>query len=416
MDIPAFTLATRVVLVMHTRERAKPTATGPLALLSLPNSTTLIHGERDDRLDLNQLFTPERRVLLLYPAEGARSLADVAAERGARPITLIVPDGNWRQAARAARRIPGVERAECVVLPAGEPTEWGVREETKDGGLSTFEAIARAIGILEGEAIEAAMMTVFRKMVAHTWEMRGGTPGKTPAPMAEGQRPPLAILFDDAHLVAIDKPAGALVHRGWGDDAVPILQMLREQIGQRLYPVHRLDRATSGVLLFAKSSAVARDVQAQFSSRAVEKSYVALCRGHDAGLVRVDHPLAKEKGAERKPSVTTFRMLGHSGRYGLFEARPETGRLHQIRRHLKHASHPIIGDVRYGKGEHNRIFRERYNFGRLALHCSRLALLHPRTGAQVQIRAALPADFMAVLALLGIPYPPTTENPPSPPQ
>lgn len=410
--MPRLDLRTRVVLVMHQNEVVKPSATGPLALCCLPNSERLIHGVLGHPLDLNPLFETGARVLVLYPGEGARVLDEVVAEGDPRPIALIVPDGNWRQAQRAARRVPGVERAEPVVLAPGAPTEWGIRLETKDGGLATFEAIARALGVIEGPEVEAAMMHVFRLMVKESWEMRGATPilpepadgatvaGGDVAAQADGE--PLSILYEDDALVVINKPAGTLVHRGWGDDDEPLLQRLRDQLGQRLHPIHRLDRATSGALLFGKSSAVARHLSDQFAARTVIKRYIALCRGHDPALQVVDHPLAPEKGEERRPAVTHFRLLGHHGRYGLYEATPLTGRVHQIRRHLKHASHPIIGDVRYGKGEHNRIFRDHYAFGRLALHCFRLELVHPKTGAPLVIDAPLSVEFAALLRRLEI--------------
>jgi tRNA pseudouridine65 synthase len=193
-----------------------------------------------------------------------------------------------------------------------------------------------------------------------------------------------------------------LVHRGWARDGVPALQALRDQLGQPVYPVHRLDRATSGVLLFALSPEIARAVQEILQAQGVTKRYLALCRGHDPQLSRVDHALAKEKGAPARPASTELRLLGHFERYGLYEARPLTGRLHQIRRHLKHVSHPIIGDVRYGKGEHNRLFRERFGFHRLALHAWQLRLRHPRTGQPLHLHAPLPADFARLLVQLGL--------------
>ena len=396
---------------MHSSELTKPSATGPLALQSLVNGELFVHGKRGVQVDLNPLFDVGRRVLLLYPSDDALPLAEVVAQGDPRPVTLVVPDGNWGQARRAARRVPGTGRAEKVVLPAGLPTEWGIRLETKEGGLATFEAIARALGILEGQAVEAKLMALFRRVVHETWQMRGAPP-ILPARDAEGAahpgsstaavRTPLEILFEDDSLVAINKPAGTLVHRGWGNDDLPLLQQLRDQLGQRLHPAHRLDRATSGVLLFAKSSSAARDLQAQFAGRTVVKKYLALCRGHDAALQRVDHPLAPEKGQERKPAVTEFRLVGSHGRYGLYEATPLTGRVHQIRRHLKHAAHPIIGDVRYGKGEHNRIFRDHYGFHRLALHCYRLELRHPVTGELLILAAPPSEEFAALLGRLGI--------------
>lgn len=390
---------------MHCREVPKTTATGPLALACLPNSRLFVHGARDARVDLNPLFEEGRRVLLLYPSEDARPLDVLERDDDARPVTLIVPDGNWRQAARAAKRIPGVERAERVTLPSGAPTEWGLRLETKEGGLATFEAIARAFGYLEGASVERELMRVFRHVVQETWDARG-------KPLSEEARaverrasgtPIFDVLYEDADLVAIGKPSGAIVHRGWASDGVPLLQAVRDRVGVYVHPVHRLDRATSGVLLFAKNAEIARRLGERFSSREVEKTYLALTRGSDPNLVRVDHPLEVGEARERKPALTDFRLLGVSGRYGLYEARPLTGRLHQIRRHLKHASHPIIGDVRYGKGEHNRLFRETYDFHRLALHALRLRFRHPRTNEELILEAPLPDDFSTLLERLALP-------------
>ncbi len=213
------------------------------------------------------------------------------------------------------------------------------------------------------------------------------------------------ILYRDDELVAVDKPSGMPVHRGWARDAVPALQALRDQLGRHVYPVHRLDRATSGVLLFALSGDIAREVQVQLEAREVEKRYVALCRGCDPALVCVDHPLAREDGGEARPAVTELALLGRFERYGLYEARPLTGRRHQIRRHLKHASHPIIGDTKYGKGEHNRIFRERFGFHRLALHASEMRLRHPRSGQPLHLHAPLAPDFARLLGELGLSAP-----------
>ena len=110
----------------------------------------------------------------------------------------------------------------------------------------------------------------------------------------------------------------------------------------------------------------------------------------------------RTKGGNKRPAVTDFRLLGQFERYGLYEARPHSGRTHQVRRHLKHVSHPIIGDVRYGKGLHNRYFRERFAFHRLALHCQTVAFEHPRGGRDTVIEAPLTRDFAELLAQLGI--------------
>jgi tRNA pseudouridine65 synthase len=403
-EIPRLELTTRVVLIMHHREISRTTATGPLALRALANGELHVHGTRDAPLDLTSLHRQGRRVMLLFPSDDARPLTPELLVEDRRPVTLVVPDGNWRQASRAAKRIPGLAQAERVALVEGPPSRYRLRREPKEGGLATFEAIARALGILESGDVQVRLEDVFLRMVERTLDTRGRPPaaGAAPPPAPEV---PLEIIHHDADLVAVNKPSGMLVHRGWARDGRPALQILRDQLGRHVYPVHRLDRATSGVLLFALSSDAARLVQAQFDAHEVEKRYLALCRGHDAALVQVDHPLAKTKGGARRPAVTDFKLLGQFERYGLFEARPRTGRLHQIRRHLKHASHPVIGDARYGKGEHNRLFRERFAFHRLALHASDLGLRQPRTGEALRLHAPLPPDLAQLFDALGLSRP-----------
>jgi tRNA pseudouridine65 synthase len=210
-----------------------------------------------------------------------------------------------------------------------------------------------------------------------------------------------AVLYRSAALVAVDKPAGLAVHRGQSRDPVHALELVRDTVGAYVYPVHRLDRATSGVLLFALSADAARSVGAALKSGTIDKRYLALVRGAPPDHARVEHALSQEEsGKPPQPACTEVRALARHGRYALVEARPETGRTHQIRRHLKHLSCPIIGDVRYGKGDHNRWFRTEYGFHRLALHASSLALDDPATGARVTIEAPLPRAFARMLEAL----------------
>lgn len=218
---------------------------------------------------------------------------------------------------------------------------------------------------------------------------------------------PLPVLFHDDRLLAVDKPSGLLVHRGWGDDRVTALQLARRIAGRRVFPVHRLDRGTSGVLAFALDGEAARRLGEAFAGGEVAKVYVALVRGRAPESVLVDHPIPRSEGGPRVPAVTAVRRLAvvelePRRVYSLVEARPATGRLHQVRRHLKHLSLPVIGDVEYGKGEHNRFFRERFGLHRLALHAASLDLPHPATGERLRLAAPLPADLAATLAALGI--------------
>jgi len=213
-------------------------------------------------------------------------------------------------------------------------------------------------------------------------------------------RAPLTVLYRSAAIVAVDKPAGLAVHRGQSRDAVHALQLVRDQVGQYVYPVHRLDRGTSGVLVFALSQDAARAVAEAFEDGAVTKRYVALVRGAPPEEVFVDHALRPEDGGAPKPAATAFRTLARYGRYALVEATPKTGRTHQIRRHLKHLSCPIIGDVRYGKGIHNRFFRERYALSRLALHAASLSLVDPACRCKVTLFAPLPDELASALVAL----------------
>lgn len=210
------------------------------------------------------------------------------------------------------------------------------------------------------------------------------------------------LLFRDSLLVGVNKPSGLAVHRGAARDRVFALQLVRDAVGRRVYPVHRLDRATSGALLFALDPATARRMQEKFEAGEVEKRYLALVRGipPEAGLI--DHPVPKDEDGPRVPAVTEFRRLAVFERYALMEARPRTGRFHQIRRHFKHLSHPLIGDVRYGKGEHNRLFRERFGLHRLALHAVELAFDHPETGKRLRIVAPVPEDLAGPLRAMGM--------------
>nr|HEX4313992.1 pseudouridine synthase [Kofleriaceae bacterium] len=201
------------------------------------------------------------------------------------------------------------------------------------------------------------------------------------------------ILWRDARCVVVDKPAGVATHRGWADDDdEPLLQRVRDTVGCHVYPVHRLDRGASGAILFALDSASARAFSEAWPT--ADKRYLAITRGHPPEHLVIDHAVPRAPGEARVAAVTEVRRLAVAGRYALVEARPRTGRLHQIRRHLKHVSCPLIGDVRYGKGEHNRLFRERHALHRLALHCASLTVAHP-DGGQLAVACALAPDLAA---------------------
>jgi tRNA pseudouridine65 synthase len=213
--------------------------------------------------------------------------------------------------------------------------------------------------------------------------------------------PTLTLLHRDDALIAVAKPAGMAVHRGWSQERHVVLTVLRDQIGRHVYPVHRLDRGTSGALVLALTPATARALQERFEAGAVRKRYLALVRGIPPAEGVVDSPVPRSPGGPRVPAVTGFRRLGTFERYALLEVVPRTGRLHQIRRHLKHIGHPLIGDVRYGKGEHNRLFRERFGLHRLALHALELELDHP-AGGELRLFAPVPEDLAGPLRAMGL--------------
>ena len=232
----------------------------------------------------------------------------------------------------------------------------------------------------------------------------------------------LTLLYRDEHLVAIDKPAGLLVHPSWIDrhERRCAMMMLRDQLGRYVYPVHRLDKPTSGVLLFALTPEIARRLTEAFTEKRVEKRYLAVVRGFADESGIIDHPLKEQpdRMTDRKarqdkppqPAVTAYRLLGTlelpvrvdrypSSRYSLIEARPLTGRKHQLRRHFKHLSHPIIGDTRYGKSNHNRLFAERFDCRRLLLTAKTVSLRHPVSGAPLTFEAGLDEAFGRVCRL-----------------
>jgi tRNA pseudouridine65 synthase len=242
-------------------------------------------------------------------------------------------------------------------------------------------------------------------------------------------RPELPLLFRDERLVVVHKPSGLLVHRTSLDagERSAALQILRRQLRRRVYPVHRLDKGASGALVFALDEEAAAALAALVRTHAVERTYLAVVRGHMAEAGVIDRPLARhldpvelrERAARREtkevvlqPAVTAYRRLATAelphrvdryptSRYSLVELRPRTGRRHQLRRHLATASHPIVGDSTHGVGRHNRLFERLFGSRRLLLACVRLGLPHPVTGEPLVVDAPLADDFARVVEALG---------------
>ena len=225
---------------------------------------------------------------------------------------------------------------------------------------------------------------------------------------------PLPVLFRDASLAVVSKPAGLMVHdsalaRGETDFAA---DRLRAQFDAPVFLVHRLDRATSGCLLLAFDRDTASALGRALMAGGVVKQYLAVCRGWPEPRFAIDHALDGGPGKPvKKPAVTRFERVATceldmpsagfaTSRYALLRAWPETGRFRQIRRHLKHASHHLVGDTSHGDGRHNRAFRM-LGIHRMLLHAERLAFDHPCTGARLDIEAPVDAGFAKALALFG---------------
>jgi len=223
----------------------------------------------------------------------------------------------------------------------------------------------------------------------------------------------LDIVYQDDHLIAINKPHGLLVHRSSiaGDAKEFALQMLRDQIGRHVSPVHRLDRKTGGVLLFAFEKDVEISMHQQFMNGEVQKKYLAVLRGYAPDREDIDYPLAKENGT-LQDAFTSFVTLKRAeldvafgkhptSRYSLIEATPTTGRMHQLRRHFAHIFYPIIGDRKHGCNKQNKFFKEQWEMTTMLLHASELLFKHPVTGEAVHLRAPVQEEFERVNQLMG---------------
>lgn len=233
----------------------------------------------------------------------------------------------------------------------------------------------------------------------------------------------IPILYLDDHIVVVAKPAGLLVHRSTLDrhETRFLVQSLRDQLGRPVTPVHRLDRPTSGALVLAFDGESCARLSDAFERGLVRKQYLAIVRGEIPSDGFIDHALARLRddpgdrpGAPevRDIAQTHYRRLASAElacridrypttRYSLVALQPLTGRRHQLRRHMKHLSHPIIGDTTYGKSSHNRFFAERFGNQRLLLTATCLRFPHPADSRPVTVEAPLPDDFRKVVDALG---------------
>lgn len=226
----------------------------------------------------------------------------------------------------------------------------------------------------------------------------------------------LEILYQDDQLVAINKPHGLLVHRTSiaEEQNEFALQILRDQIEQRVYPIHRLDRKTSGVLLFGLNPEIVKSIQQQIENQSVTKKYLAIVRGWFPDKIEVDYALTNDRGKTQE-AITHFQLLEktelnipfgkhQTSRYSLIEAFPKTGRQHQIRKHLNHLRHPIIGDRPHGCNKQNRLFKEKWEMNTMLLHAQEFTFLHPVSNQKIKIVADLSFEFCRMLDTLQFSY------------
>ncbi|MEM7230256.1 MAG: pseudouridine synthase [Planctomycetota bacterium] len=210
--------------------------------------------------------------------------------------------------------------------------------------------------------------------------------------------PPIDIRYQDDHLVVVAKPGGMLVHRDAHSRTFEplLLNVVRDQIGTYLYPVHRLDRNTSGLVAFALSSEMAKALQERLQDDDAIKEYDVLVRGTTPETFASDRPLRDANG-EPRPCLTEFRTVRHFDRSSLVVARLRTGRYHQIRRHLNHLGHHVLGDTTHGKGRDNQYYRDHFSLPRMFLHAYRLEFRHPRSDEPLRLHDPLHDDLKAVL-------------------
>ncbi len=232
----------------------------------------------------------------------------------------------------------------------------------------------------------------------------------------------LEILYQDDYIIAINKPSGLLVHKSPIDkhETQFALQLVRDQIGQYVYPIHRLDKPTSGVLLFALNAEITQSMSELFRSHEVQKEYIAVVRGYTKEEELIDYPLKqmldtkeqKKEGItkEAQEAQTQYERLATVelpypvsrypvARYSLVKLLPRSGRKHQLRRHMKHVFHPIVGDTKHGRGEHNKLFRDKFACHRLLLHSNRVSFVHPVSNEKIMIEAGADGMFKKIFEI-----------------
>jgi 23S rRNA pseudouridine955/2504/2580 synthase len=312
---------------------------------------------------------------------------------------------------------------------AGQRLDKYVRRALKDVPLSHVYKLFRTRKIKVGDGRGRPEQLLAEGDRVRIWSVVPGEEGAAPAAGRGGARrargPKLAILYEDDDLFAVDKPAGLAAHPGTGITGATLVELVRDHVAGahdlpatefKPSPAHRLDRETSGIILVAKNRKAMAALAALFEAKdEVRKQYLALAKGKmpkESGLI--DLPLSEHeqtarskdaRGVNMQPARTRWKVAASMKEASLLQVVIETGRTHQIRRHLQAAGHPVAGDTRYGDFNFNRVAKARWNLRRMFLHAWKLSLPHPITGAPLHLQAPLPRELLEVLKAMNLPAP-----------
>ena len=311
---------------------------------------------------------------------------------------------------------------------AGQRLDKLLRKALKDVPLShVFKMLrTRKVRVNGGRGRPEQLVAAGDKVVIRGDEeqLRGGGEPRPPRP--ERVKVTFQVLYEDEHLLAVDKPSGLAAHPGTGITGATLVEEARAYLKVPAdppagafvgSPAHRLDRETSGIVVVAKTRKAMVGLTHIFTSgEGVKKTYLALAKGKFARPEgTIDTPLSEHeqtgrskalRGVNMQEAITHWRVVSSMKEASLLAVRIETGRTHQIRRHLEAAGHPVAGDRRYGDFPFNRIGKQRWGLDRMFLHAWKLSLPHPVTGRTLALEAPLPPELVQVLSRMNLPGPP----------
>lgn len=219
----------------------------------------------------------------------------------------------------------------------------------------------------------------------------------------------LDLNYEDEYVIAVNKPNNVLVHHAKHSrnvsDELSLLQIIENQLNYKVYPIHRLDRKTSGIILLAKQKKFVSEFQALFTENSIQKTYYGIVRGFSPETKTIDSPVKGRDAKIHKEALTNLKTLNNitleipvkpydTSRYSLVELSPKTGRMHQLRVHMNKISHPLLGDPKYGDKNHNLMFEMQFNCSKLFLHAGKLKFQHPFSKEALNLNANFPEDWI----------------------